>query len=300
MKLQTVVSEAGAEGSEVGAFLAHLPPDTPVYCYDDQNGLEVLPTSNAISDSFVVVKNLPLTAFDAYDEVLPGRSDYSAALQILILKMPSQPHEEAACSFEAEIVNLAKQMQVSRRLSKCGATRVDIPDRKKQADRSYKPAGQGRKWPTVAVEVGYLDPGAKLLKDITWWINGSRGEVKQGITIDIKKGSGNIEILSWVPAFPLLPTEVKVSSKGRNLFTKSIDQLPLPRNDQKIVIKRGKNGSKHLVQGKGLTIPFAVMFLKEPGEKEHDFVLSNDVLLEDMAELIWKAMDDEEAIKKGH
>lgn len=30
----------------------------------------------------------------------------------------------------------------------------------------------------------------KLEKDIAWWINGSKSEVRMGITIDIKRRSG--------------------------------------------------------------------------------------------------------------
>jgi len=105
--------------------------------------------------------------------------DYSLPLQTLILKLPSWPHEEAAGRFEAIITCLAAQLKVTRRISYLGATRIDGP--------------------TVALEVGYSEQStAKLGKDITWWLRESKGWTIMGITIDIKRGSGNIEIKSWV------------------------------------------------------------------------------------------------------
>jgi hypothetical protein len=295
---KSTVSEEGAKNQEKEMFLAHLPPDTPVYCYRDYRDLETFPAPDSIGDYFVVIKNITAAVFEELDEQLPGRTDYSPSLQLLIVKMPSPPHEEAASRLELVIGQLASQMKVERRISLCGATRVDGPDRQKQADRSYKPARQGRVWPTVAVEIGYSETRMKLEKDSIWWINASQGQVLQTITLDIKQGTGNIEIISRVPALPILPRQFAVSSRGRHIFTRPIGHLPAPRINHRITIKRGRGGANHVITGGDLTIPFATMLLDQPGEGEGDFVITADALVHRVAEPIWDAIDDAEAIRQ--
>lgn len=279
-------------------FLAHLPPDTPVYCYRDHRDLETLPTSDSIGDSFVVVTKIPPAVFERFSERLPGRADYSPSLQLLIVKMPSQPHEEAASYFEIMLAHLAIQMKVCRKISFCGATRVEGPDREKQADRSFKPRHEGREWPTVALEIGYSESRMKLEKDSIWWINASQGQVRQTISIDIKRGTGNIEIISRVPAVPILPRQLRVSLRGRHIFTQPTGQLPAPQINHKITIKRGRGGADPVITGGDLTVPFATLLLDEPGEGEGDFVITADALLHELAERIWDAIDDVETIRQ--
>jgi glutamate formiminotransferase len=60
-------------------------------------------------------------------------------------------------------------------------------------------ARQVREFPTVALNVNFSETNAKLEKDIAWWINESKGEVRIGVTIDIKRRSRCIEIKSWSP-----------------------------------------------------------------------------------------------------
>lgn len=231
----TTVSSSNAKSHETELFLAYLPPETPVFSYHDYQNLETLPTGN----SFVVVKDFPPWTFREKDELLPGRAEYSPSLQLLILKMLSNPHETAARSFETSLMEVASRMGVCRRILQCGATHYDGRDRTKEADVSFKPfLYSSRQWPTMAVEVGWSETRAKLEKAIIWWIQNSHGDVKQGITIDIKRGSGNIEIISWVPTMSISPNRVQISSRGRQVLSKAIDQLPSPRIDQKIEIKR--------------------------------------------------------------
>ncbi|EPS29081.1 hypothetical protein PDE_04030 [Penicillium oxalicum 114-2] len=141
-----VVSEEGAN-----PFLEHLPPETPVYHYDRECVMDSLLSPYSVEDRFIVLKHFPPEMFAECDD-LPKRCDYSPILRILIIRMPSQPHEEAAASFEAMIVTISRKMQVYRRIAACGATRIDTPSRSKQADRSWKPAREAREFPTVALE----------------------------------------------------------------------------------------------------------------------------------------------------
>lgn len=287
-----VVSEEGAN-----PFLEHLPSNTPVYRYDRQCDIESLLPPYSVEDRFIVLKHFPPETFAECEEELPQRCDYSPPLQILIITMPSLPHEEAAASFGAIITTLADEMKVYRRLANCGATRIDTPGRRKQADLSWKPARQGRKFPTVALEVGFSETTAKLEKDIAWWINESKGEVRMGVTVDIKRRSGCIEIKSWIPAFEPSLHRDYVTASGRHVVKNHTNNLPLPQIAQRVLFKRGRDNSGPTIEGEGLTIPFYTLLSDEPGEGERDFVLTAEMLLRKLAERVWDAIDDAEMIQ---
>lgn len=289
---ESVVSEEGA-----GMFLAHLPSGTPVYCYSKQCAIGSLVPPYSVEDSFIVLKHFPAEILAEDEERLPGRCDYSPTLQILIITMPSQPHEEAASSFESMVVMLAQEMNVNRRIAKCGATRVDTPERNKQADRSWKPARQRREFPTVALEVGFSETTLKLESDIAWWINGSKGEVGMGVTIDIKRGSHSIEIKSWSPAFEPSLCNIYITAGGRQVAGRRMENPPPPQMTRRILITRGRDGSSPTIKGEPLTVPFHTLLLDQPREGEGDFVFTAEMLLHDLAEPIWDAIDDAEAIK---
>ncbi|KAJ5168147.1 uncharacterized protein N7482_003741 [Penicillium canariense] len=242
--MSSVYESVGVVSEEAGAgmFLAHLPSDTPVYCYNAKLDLESLFPPSSVEDRFVVVKNFPPETLAECEQQLPGRCDYSPLLQILIITMPTLPHEEGADAFGFMIRTLAQEMQLQRRLQYWVTTRVDTPDRSKQADRAWGPRRQGRESPTVALEVGFSETTAKLEKDIAWWINESHG-VRMGITVHIKKASGSIEIRSWVPAITPSLSHVQIASRGRPIVDKNISNPAPPRVAQRIFIKRGKDGS---------------------------------------------------------
>lgn len=71
-----------------------------------------------------------------------------------------------------------------------------------------------------------------------------------------------------------------------------------PQITQRILIKKGKNGQEPTITGGDLVIPFKSLFLTEPGEGESDFVMTEDMLVHDIAELVWAAIENEEAKKR--
>ncbi|KAJ5571237.1 hypothetical protein N7535_004897 [Penicillium sp. DV-2018c] len=286
------VSEEGAAGT----FLAHLPSGTPVYCYNRQLDMKSLFPSYSVEDSFIVLKHLPADILADHEGQLPGRCDYSPPLQILIITMPSQPHEAAACSFEVMIGCLARDMAVGRRVAPCGATHIDTPERSKQADRSWKPARQQREFPTVVLEIGFSEMRQKLESDIAWCINGSKGQVRMGITLEIERRSRSIEIFSWVPAFELSLCNTYITAGDRQIIDRRITNPPPPQMTQKILLTGGRDGSSPTTEGAPLTIPFRTLLLDEPGEGEGNFVLTAE-MLHDLAERVWDAIDDAEGIE---
>ena len=58
--------------------------------------------------------------------------------------------------------------------------------------------------------------------------------------------------------------------------------------------KRGKDGAGPTVEGKGITLPFRDVLLDRPRESEGDFVLTSQMLLEDLVEGIRDTIDEVE------
>ncbi|OKL56614.1 hypothetical protein UA08_08144 [Talaromyces atroroseus] len=269
------------------AFLAHLPPDTPYYQYAGMGQLEDLPSNT----DFVVITEIAPDTVDS-TERFPGRVNYSPTLRILILKMVNEVHEIAAEKFVVMLAILTERMAVRRRITNRGATRTETPGRCKEADRSWAPAyecGQTYlEWPTVALEVGSSESKAKLEKDIAWWINGSKGEVRQGIVINIQKASSSIYITSWMPAHDS-SNPTTGGSRSRPL---NVTREQPPRLIQSITINHGKNGKPATLKGGTLTIP-AGHLLNDPTSATGDFIFTEEILLEDIAKPIWAAIDAE-------
>jgi hypothetical protein len=258
--------------------------------------METLFLSYSVEDRFAVVKNFPHEIFAKYEEGFPGRCDYSITYQTLIIKRLSLPHEEAASSFDIMMITIAKNMKVRGQLACRGATNADTATRTKQADRSWGPRRAPRGFPTVALEIGVLVSTAKLEKDIAWWINESNGEVRLGITIDIKS-SGRIEIKSWIPASEPSSHPSYVTAGACNIIDRSTNDFPPPRVYQRVFFKRGKDDSNPTIEGEGLIIPFQDLLLEQPGQGEGDFVFPAQMLLDDVVERVWWAIDDAEEIK---
>lgn len=279
-------------------FLSHLSPNTPIFHYNPQCRLASFLPPTSPHDSFVVIKEFPQELLDQLDERLPGRLDYSPSLKVLILKMPSHPNEEAAGKFEAMLATLADHMGVRRRISHLGSSRVDGEDRAKQADRSWMPVRTQGQFPSVVLEVGYTETAVKLETDIAWWVRQPGGRIKMGITIDIKRGSHNIEIKSWILARPFTKHDY-IAASGRQVVNRETSLQPPLRIAQKIVIKKGGNGKEPTIEGGSLIIPFESLLLCEPGEGEDNCVFTEDILIHDIADFIWVAIEKEEARRRA-
>ena len=117
-----------------------------------------------------------------------------------------------------------------------------------------------------------------------------------GVTIDIK-GSHSIEIKCWTPAFEASLHNIYITARGHPVIHRHINNPPPAHMTQRILIKRGRNGSNPSIEGDHLTIPFHALLFNQPGEGEGDFVFTAEMLLHDLAERVWDAIDDVETIK---
>lgn len=286
--MSSTVAEERARNTAACLFLADLPPETPVHRgYSDTWLARDLPLQSS-EDYFAVFTNVEKSIIDT--DNLPGRLDYSVPLRILVLKTTGPIHEEAAGRFDAMLTAIALEMGVFRRISFRGATRSETPGRAKEADRSWAPRylreQAERQWPSVALEVGHSESTPKLHRDIAYWINYSNGQVKQGITIDIKN-SRAITIASWEPSYT--PMTTVVTRSGRS-SAPSADSRPPPIKTQEINVLRGKG--ERTIRGGDLVIPHSNLLETVPEtEQQRDIVFTAEILLEDIAEFVWDAID---------
>ncbi|QKX57213.1 uncharacterized protein TRUGW13939_04321 [Talaromyces rugulosus] len=282
-----VTEEGTNDGDDASQFLQHLPANTCVYSFEEWPQKEEQDFSG---NNFVVIKHVPSEALEKGDKPFFGRIDYSHASEILILKMPAEIHETAASNFHSLVAILASQMGVKRRIADRGSTRTNTSRRSKEADRSwapaYRPGEKYREWPTVALEVGNSETKAKLINDITWWLNQSNGRVQQGIIIDIKKGSGNVYISSWIAANVV----TQPAPQGESVPVTPIQPLPA-RQTLEAAFKRRPDGREPVIEGGDITIPFANLVGEHPRQGQVDFALTKDLLLTHVVEPIWEALD---------
>jgi hypothetical protein len=82
-----------------------------------------------------------------------------------------------------------------------GSAHVISKNRIKRADKTFVsrklPRNQGRKWPSLSVEVGYSDSPRKLAEDARWWIEESEDEVRDVITIELDKARREMNVSQW-------------------------------------------------------------------------------------------------------
>lgn len=267
----------------------HLPSDTSQYRFSGFEHLEQA-TNQAqkrfIEDDqspIVIFTHLTPEEFQQHQDNLPGRVDYNSPLQLLILTILSLPHEVATREFDVLVRGKAQEKGVRRVLISRGSTCTDDRDRNKEADSSWSPSprhlppGRNTQWPSIAMEVAYSESRGKVKRDMEYWLNRS-DDVRMGVTVDIKKSSGNIFITSWRRGAPVLPRT---------------HMDPEPEQIQEIKILRGKAGQKPLVTGdNNLVVPFEDIMLRLPSiaQGEGDFIFTREELLE-IAETIWEVMD---------
>ncbi|KAK2814017.1 hypothetical protein FQN50_000421 [Emmonsiellopsis sp. PD_5] len=252
-------------------FVKGLPSDTGEYNYPGFKHLEEFIAQH--ESLFVIFNGVSPEEFEKHQDHFPRRLDYSPSLQLLILNIPVLPHEEAVGVFGALVGSKAVEMSIRNKIYFRGSTLSTSPGRRKEPDSSWSPRpnppGRSLDWPTVVLEVGFSESSEKVKRDISWWLHESKGNVLLGITIDIKRPSGNIYITSWERGG--MPTRLHPN--------------PEPRPMQEIKISRNPTS----LTGDDLVIPFHQMMLRNPGPREGDFVFTKNEL-QDLAEGVWEVM----------
>ncbi|OJJ66242.1 hypothetical protein ASPBRDRAFT_35274 [Aspergillus brasiliensis CBS 101740] len=124
---------------------------------------------------------------------------------LLILKVPSEPHERSQAGLGHEIfLRLRSNMGVcSREVSPVqGATYLGQQNITKEADLAYKNTilrSEPGAWPHWVVEGGMTMSIQKLRTAAKLWVNVSEGDVRLVILVGVRPSRRQIHIETWVP-----------------------------------------------------------------------------------------------------
>lgn len=144
-------------------------------------------------------------------------------------------------------------------------------------------------WPTLVIEAGDSESLEELRADIRWWFSTSDHQVKMVLLAKCHRAGGQIILEKW---------EEDESQQQQGAITRSrtaaVSQPTLnPVKRQTVTITRDTtaNPASYNVSSGALVLGFKVLFLREPGPTEGDFVVSVQDL-ERYAEMVWSNEED--------
>lgn len=263
------------------SILNHLPPPTKFYVYQSLDQFKSVlsteaerPQDRESRSQFLVFTHVPENTFER-DLREPARDipryileAYTKQDNLLIVKMPSGPHENAHGAIQTVINGKLHDMgHAEFGLYVRGSTTVNGRRRAKEPDLSYIPTrlprGRSDKWPTLVLESGYTDSQGTLTGNAEWWLSESNGDTKIAMTLDIDTKSKRFTIKKF-----------EYSSTGNV-------------EEESVTVHQPYNSNIQIV-GAPMTIPFRKLFLREPVGNEEDIVWNEDSLTY-IAEAIWSA-----------
>ncbi len=226
------------------------------------------------TSQYLVVRGVNETIFNRIDNGYRGvRLTWYSDVETLIIKVPTEAHDQAAASFGGYVDHTARNMGVAnieRRVVGTATYHAVLPARtvSKQPDWGMKPQNlrpHGR-FPTIVLEVGFSETLTQLRKDARLWFAMSN-EVQIVILIAIRAAKNNIIFEKWAMAPTLANQPVTRNAPAQ-----------VPQCEQSITITRTPqaNNTYTLAITAGmapLTLEFNKLFLRQPvgGEQDIDF-----------------------------
>lgn len=238
-------------------IVAGLPKDTPEVEYDDQMDLlreaqrlfKELKAKKSSCD-YVVFKNVPRDkTSDVFDEDTRAQiGDYDEETKILVLQWNGRAHNIAIdrlvlqLSLKLHSLGLGPETKTSWRAEIRLPTRIKQPWQQYIVSVDHYPPGRSGKWPTMVFSCGLCESGPKLEKDMEFWLNESKGDVKIGVTLVIDQKF--IEIFTWSAGKPKQPETKSEPEPEQESQTASKKRSSTSESDLPATKKRGvTNGS---------------------------------------------------------
>ncbi|KAJ5371649.1 hypothetical protein N7517_003655 [Penicillium concentricum] len=133
------------------------------------------------------------------EQLLEGWESYDPAVNQLLIRMPSGPHEVAVTAFDGLFRRWNGDGDDNYPLISTASRTVRGPlGKSKSPDYSWTPMHSNRdtKWPSIVVECIWSEPRAKAANDMRFWLTESGGKVKLALTITVHN-RGRILIEQW-------------------------------------------------------------------------------------------------------
>lgn len=139
--------------------------------------------------------------------------------------------------------------------------------------------GTGR-WPTLVVEAGYSQSLAQLHADMRWWFGISNHDVKTVLIAKFDRLQDRIILQRWEEEGP--PPRPGATATRRALTLQ-------PALRQEITISRdiSTDPPSYNVARGALVLDFRLLFLRDPGPEEGDFIIDTEEL-QWYAETVWE------------
>ncbi|EEA25660.1 hypothetical protein TMatcc_006114 [Talaromyces marneffei ATCC 18224] len=247
----------------------------------DAETLKYMTDQSGCASQYFVFLNVSNEIFNLYftdtNDYQFNADSYYLNEEAIVIKMISPMHETAHSTFFSILVTKLSDMKLDRKLQSLAASVTKANNRHKEPDQSYRPfrlpKGRSHKWPSLTVEVGFSESRTKLANDARWWLTESAGDVKDVITIYIRKVTKEITIENWNlvpgpngPMFPRVTYRTVLSQKRDSDDVKISNEVPM-------------------------TIPFENLFLRPAeGPIERDVKFEKDDL-KHIADCVWYEQD---------
>ncbi|CUS12713.1 unnamed protein product [Tuber aestivum] len=235
---------------------------------------ETQSSQNDVFCPYLAFLNTPVDGLHSFDSVQSAgiRKQYFESTHVLIIKLPSGPHETVTAGVRNCINRNAVLMGgVDRELSDIGSktykpTRTIYSDSCKEGDEGILPhqrrGGQGS-WPTLIFETGVSEALGRLQQDARWWFEQSNHSVHAVIVSHVLCDERIIDLEIW----RMQPIQHPRPATRSNTFLE-------PRCDHRLRIDCSTTPATTTGAVPFFIISFEALVLRPRAENETDFLLT--------------------------
>jgi len=206
---------------------------------------------------------------------------YDSKSRILIITIPTKLHEA---------LHLGLYRRYCNQLARNGTEEdwIDIGSATFRAEQGH-PGGDGGEgdstggpwperegagnWPTLVIESGHSETLPELHKDMQWWFQASNHEVKIVILAKFDDQQHHILLEKWEEEISS-PQGAITRSRAAAILQQNGVFNPVKRQSITITREETTNPVSYNVTKGALVLGFRLLFLRDPGPQEGDFVLS--------------------------
>jgi len=206
---------------------------------------------------------------------------YDSKSRILIITIPTKLHEA---------LHLGLYRRYCNQLARNGTEEdwIDIGSATFRAEQGH-PGGDGGEgdstggpwperegagnWPTLVIESGHSETLPELHKDMQWWFQASNHEVKIVILAKFDDQQHHILLEKWEEEISS-PQGAITRSRAAAILQQNGVFNPVKRQSITITREETTNPVSYNITKGALVLGFRLLFLRDPGPQEGDFVLS--------------------------
>lgn len=220
---------------------------------------------------------------------------YDSSSQILFITLPTLLHEVLHLDLYARYRDQLVRSGTERSWRSIGSTTYRVAHGHHGGDVGEGDSTGGPRsehhskgaWPTLVVEAGHSQSLGELHNDMRWWFSASNHQVKIVLLAKFDHARSIIILERWEKE----PQTRQGATTTRRFASLQQTAALQPRLQQNITISQNAatNPVSYNVTRGALKLPFRLLFLRDPGPGEADFVLSVEEL-ELYAAMVWESV----------